>query len=468
MAVAVLATMGTGPAWAAQRHGDTSNAGVTPGQVAAPTGPTAGSSSGSGGTLGHTLRTAAYANVGVLAFGDAPALGAPTDMSLNSPVQTMAASPDGKGYWLAASDGGVFSYGDAGYFGSAGGIDLYAPIVGMASTPDGKGYWMVALDGGVFSYGDAKFYGSAGSLPLASPIVGMVATKDGKGYWLAAADGGIFAYGDAAFYGSAGNLPLASAVVGMAATPDGAGYYLVGGDGGIFTYGDAAYDGSLGSIGVWTAGMAITPDGGGYWLVGADGRTFTFGDAGDYGNDDTPVDVAPISQIVATPDGKGYWMVDPDAFPTSYAHPGGGGAIVAAAASQVAGDPDHGYFCNPYGPCEAWCALFATWAWEAGGVGIPRYAFVGDIYTWAATHTRVTGKPAPGDIVLYGTGPQSTATAVHTGIVAQVWPDGAIDTIEGDSGPGLEGYYNVTMNGPYLPSHTMEYNGMAIFGFATP
>jgi hypothetical protein len=26
--------------------------------------------------------------------------------------------PDGKGYWLVASDGGVFTFGDAGFFGS--------------------------------------------------------------------------------------------------------------------------------------------------------------------------------------------------------------------------------------------------------------------------------------------------------------------------------------------------------------
>ena len=50
------------------------------------------------------------------------------------------------------------------------------PIVGMASTPDGKGYWLVASDGGIFSYGDATFYGSTGSLTLNKPIVGMAST----------------------------------------------------------------------------------------------------------------------------------------------------------------------------------------------------------------------------------------------------------------------------------------------------
>ena len=31
----------------------------------------------------------------------------------------------------------------------------HAPFVGMAATPDGGGYWLVASDGGVFAYGDA-------------------------------------------------------------------------------------------------------------------------------------------------------------------------------------------------------------------------------------------------------------------------------------------------------------------------
>ena len=52
--------------------------------------------------------------------------------------------------------------------------------------------------------------------------------------------------------------------------------------------------------------------------------------------------------------------------------------------------------------------------------------------SWAAAHGAVlppTAMPAVGDAVLYGTGPQSTATSVHVGIVTQVWPDGAIMTV---------------------------------------
>jgi hypothetical protein len=47
----------------------------------------------------------------------------------------MAATADGKGYWLVASDGGIFNYGDAGYDGSTGAIHLNEPIVGMAADP---------------------------------------------------------------------------------------------------------------------------------------------------------------------------------------------------------------------------------------------------------------------------------------------------------------------------------------------
>ena len=95
-----------------------------------------------------------------------------------------------------------------------GGHPLAAPVVAMAATPDGRGYWLVGSDGGVFAFGDAGFYGSTGNTRLAKPVVGMAATPDGRGYWLVASDGGVFAFGDAAFYGSTGGVPLAQPVVG--------------------------------------------------------------------------------------------------------------------------------------------------------------------------------------------------------------------------------------------------------------
>jgi N-acetylmuramoyl-L-alanine amidase/ribosomal protein L24E len=204
----------------------------------------------------------------VVPFGGA-ALGSNSLTTPDTPVVGMASTPDGKGYWLVASDGGVFTFGDAGFHGSEGGAPLHEPVVGMAPTPDGRGYWLVASDGGIFTFGDAAFYGSTGAIRLNSPVVGMATTPDGKGYWLVASDGGIFTFGDAAFYGSTGAIRLNSPVVGMATTPDGKGYWLVASDGGIFTFGDAAFYGSEGGTQLATSivGMASTPTGNGYWLV---------------------------------------------------------------------------------------------------------------------------------------------------------------------------------------------------------
>jgi hypothetical protein len=199
------------------------------------------------------------------------------------PAVAMAGTPDGNGYWLAASDGGIFTFGDAAFHGSAGAMRLNAPIVGLAATADGGGYWLVASDGGVFSFGDASFHGSMGGQRLNAPIVGMAATPDGKGYWLVARDGGVFSFGDASFHGSTGALKLNQPIVGMAATADGGGYWLVAGDGGIFTFGDAAFEGSTGAKpphqaihGMATFGPGPGP---GYWLIGSAGGVYSFGAA---------------------------------------------------------------------------------------------------------------------------------------------------------------------------------------------
>ena len=148
---------------------------------------------------------------------------------------------------MVAADGGVFAFGDAGFFGSCRRITLDQPIVGIAATPDGKGYWMVAADGGVFTFGDAGFFGSligrrldvAGASPSPPP---WTAGATGS----TAGDGGVFAFGDAGFYGST----LATDASGLrrwwpSPPPWTAGYWLVGGDGGVFTFGDAGYFGSV-------------------------------------------------------------------------------------------------------------------------------------------------------------------------------------------------------------------------------
>jgi hypothetical protein len=424
-------------------------------------------------------RTHPYDGGGVLTFGDAQNYGSPTTM-LSTEITGMGSTPDGQGYWLVGADGGVFAYGDAQFFGSTGAMPLAGPVVAIAPTPDGKGYWLAALDGGVFAFGDAGFYGSMGASRLAQPIVDIAATPDGKGYWLVAGDGGVFSFGDATFHGSTGAMHLAAGVTGMAVTPDGGGYWLVAGDGGVFAFGDASFLGSLAGkpIPAGIVGIAVTPDGAGYWMAGNDGTVYTFGDAPNRGSSSSTDPLSPVSAIAATPDGKGYWLLEPDDWSYSFADPppytiSVSGSVTAVATSQVGPDPNNsqGAWCNPYGPCEPWCSLFVTWVWQQVGIAVPSYPFTGSLFSWGAGHGRLlpaNAVPAPGDALLFGTGPQSVATSVHTGIVAETWPDGAVITVEGDAGPAPDGKLNVVVNGPFLLSDSANYNGFPVYSVVQP
>jgi hypothetical protein len=122
------------------------------------------------------------------------------------------------GYLMAFASGDTARFSSSGSANEAPTGQFNKPIVGMAATADGKGYWLVASDGGVFSFGDAAFYGSTGSLVLNKPIVGMAATADGKGYWLVASDGGVFSFGDAKFVGSATSFAVGSSAVSIVRT----------------------------------------------------------------------------------------------------------------------------------------------------------------------------------------------------------------------------------------------------------
>ena len=95
--------------------------------------------------------------------------------------RSIAATPDGQGYWLVDSDGTVSTHGDAASYGSMAGRPLVSPVIHIAATPDGKGYWLVAGDGGVFAFGDARFLGSMGGRPLNEPVVALMSTSDGAG-----------------------------------------------------------------------------------------------------------------------------------------------------------------------------------------------------------------------------------------------------------------------------------------------
>jgi len=274
----------------------------------------------------------------VTGFGAAPPLGAPNPISLASPVVAMERAPAGQGYWLLGADGGVFTFGDAGFYGSAaaGGTGPLAGVLpppgspgslftAMAATPEGKGYWLVNSFGEVGAFGDAGYFGSSLQLPGGfprAPIVGIQPTPDGQGYWLVGADGGVFSFGDATFLGSVPGLPATvrptARVVGMAVTPNGQGYWEVTAAGDVYSFGDAGFFGSLAGLGISPrapiVGIQPTPDGQGYWLVGADGGVFSFGDAPFLGSlGAAPISArTPVVAMATSAGGQGYWLATTD------------------------------------------------------------------------------------------------------------------------------------------------------------
>jgi hypothetical protein len=168
-----------------------------------------------------------------------------------------------------------------------------------------------------------------------------------------------------------------------------------------------------------------------------------------------------------------------------------GNEIVRIAQSQLGrGEDPPGTNCNPYGPCVEWCSLFVAWVWKRAGVPLEgstaTYAYSGTVYEWAQAHeggglpgatapgeppfstaepngARVlspTATPAPGDAVLYGSGPTASD---HIGIVERVFPGGQITTIDGNFGN------RVARSGPFLPAQAVQYGMPApIFGYAHP
>jgi peptidoglycan DL-endopeptidase CwlO len=93
---------------------------------------------------------------------------------------------------------------------------------------------------------------------------------------------------------------------------------------------------------------------------------------------------------------------------------------------------------NPYGPTAPWCSSFATAMWRKAGVRIPLLPFTGAVYRWGQQHGKAYGRDQlnrvkPGDMLLFGTGPESPSTSKHIGIVEKVHGN-QVTLIEGNSG----------------------------------
>jgi ribosomal protein L24E len=217
----------------------------------------------------------------VTAHGDAVHAGS-AEQRLRPSEQAVSLSrtPTGAGYWVFTNQGRALAFGDAGHFGDMTGVRLNGPVLDSVPRPDGRGYYMVASDGGVFAF-NAPFHGSMGATPLNAPVQSLSPTPDGAGYWLVASDGGVFAF-NAPFRGSMGGIPLNAPVTGM--VPYGNGYLLVARDGGVFVFSDRPFSGSLGASPPRAGVVAISahPSGNGYVLLDASGRVHPFGVAAAY------------------------------------------------------------------------------------------------------------------------------------------------------------------------------------------
>jgi hypothetical protein len=132
-----------------------------------------------------------YPRDGAQAYGSVPGPGPHASSFVG-----IAATRDGKGYYVVERDGTVAYRGDA-QIGAPSGT-APAPVVGIATDPAAAGYWLVSRGGQVTPVGDAKHFGpAAGGASPSSPAVGIAATPDGQGYFVVEANGRVLGYGNA-------------------------------------------------------------------------------------------------------------------------------------------------------------------------------------------------------------------------------------------------------------------------------
>ncbi len=108
--------------------------------------------------------------------------------------------------------------------------------------------------------------------------------------------------------------------------------------------------------------------------------------------------------------------------------------IVDIARSQL-GVREWGNNCNPYGWCDAWCAMFGTWVWQKAGVNVPQYAFTGAWFNWGLRNGHSSwgyNGVRAGDAIMYGSGPSNVNTSTHVDLVEKVNANGTLTVIGGN------------------------------------
>ena len=138
----------------------------------------------------------------------------------------------GGGTWAVNASGGVYADGTAPFYGSLGTCPYNQsctnqPVDSIAATQDNKGYWLATGGGGVFAFGDARYTPANPLAPGHTGAIVAVVADNGvtNGYWLVSVLGQVYSYGNAGYYGgSPSTLPAAydwvgDSVVDMVSTP---------------------------------------------------------------------------------------------------------------------------------------------------------------------------------------------------------------------------------------------------------
>jgi hypothetical protein len=110
------------------------------------------------------------------------------------------------------------------------------------------------------------------------------------------------------------------------------------------------------------------------------------------------------------------------------------GRIAAIAEDEIGVTGDGGQ-CQKYGPCGAWCAMFARWVWDHAGVNdLFATNTARAVGLWGQQrglfYARGSATPQVGDIAVYG--PPADQTGGHVSIVVAVHSDGTITTVNGN------------------------------------
>ncbi|WP_433870147.1 CHAP domain-containing protein [Saccharopolyspora sp. CA-218241] len=114
--------------------------------------------------------------------------------------------------------------------------------------------------------------------------------------------------------------------------------------------------------------------------------------------------------------------------------------ILQAARAEI-GTKETGDNCSKYSEqCVVWCSLFAMEMWQQAGVDVDneKMAFTGNVYTTGEQKGTAYGsdqlsQAQPGDVLLFGTSPNSASSSTHIAIVEKVNGDGTVTTIEGNT-----------------------------------